>query len=130
MIISTIDQLKAKIEATNILINDLKEKIEAKQLEINSFEYECSDDEYDEMIDECNEEINIFGMTYSASEVLKRVDPIAYRCGKSDFEANYDLDHCEEYCELHEELQGLEIDLENLEAELDELEVELEELEG
>lgn len=40
---------------------------------------------YDEMLDECNEEVNICGMTYSPSECLKRVDPIAYRCGLSDW---------------------------------------------
>lgn len=40
---------------------------------------------YDEMLDECNEEVNICGMTYLPSECLKKVDPIAYRCGLSDW---------------------------------------------
>ena len=40
---------------------------------------------YDDMIDECNEEITISGMRYCASRVLKYADPIAYRCGFSDY---------------------------------------------
>ena len=40
---------------------------------------------YDEMLDETNSEIKIAGMTYSPSQVLKEVDPIAYRVGKSDY---------------------------------------------
>lgn len=43
------------------------------------------EDEYDEMLDECNEIVTVCGMTYSPSEVLKNVDPIAYRCGMADW---------------------------------------------
>lgn len=57
---------------------------------------------YDEMLDECNEEVNICGMTYSPSECLKRVDPIAYRCGLSDWADSersdilYTIEHMDE----------------------------------
>tara|TARA_R110000751_G_scaffold245206_1_gene345226 strand:- start:14 stop:241 length:228 start_codon:yes stop_codon:yes gene_type:complete len=40
---------------------------------------------YDEMIDDCSEEVKIGNMTYSPSRVLKEVDPIAYRCGLNDY---------------------------------------------
>jgi hypothetical protein len=40
---------------------------------------------YEDMIDECNDEVNISGLTYNPSYVLKNVDPIAYRCGFVDF---------------------------------------------
>ena len=43
------------------------------------------EDEYDEMLDECNDVVTVCGMTYSPSEVLKKVDPIAYRCGMADW---------------------------------------------
>ena len=39
---------------------------------------------YDDYLNEQGE-INICGLTYSPSEVLKEVDPIAYRCGYNDF---------------------------------------------
>lgn len=40
---------------------------------------------YNDMLDECSDEVNICGMTYLPSECLKKVDPIAYRCGLSDW---------------------------------------------
>ena len=46
---------------------------------------QCDDDSYDEYLDESADEINIGKMHYSPSEVLKNVDPIAYRCGYDDY---------------------------------------------
>ena len=40
---------------------------------------------YDEMLDECYEEIDICGYKYSPSVALYRVDEIAYNCGKYDY---------------------------------------------
>ena len=40
---------------------------------------------YDEMLDDCCEEVKIGSLTYSPSHVLKNVDPIAYRCGFIDW---------------------------------------------
>ena len=59
---------------------------------------QCDDDSYDEFINESADEINIWGMHYSPSEVLKNVDPIAYRCGYDDYvnsvlsDADYELE--------------------------------------
>jgi hypothetical protein len=36
-------------------------------------------DQFEEMLNESNEEIHIGTLTYQASEVLKKTDPIAYR---------------------------------------------------
>lgn len=54
-----------------------------KEWEVIS-EYEATE-RYDEMIDECNGDVDIFGMKYCASRVLKEIDPIAYNCGFSDY---------------------------------------------
>lgn len=43
-------------------------------------------EEYDEMLDECNGDINICGMEYSASLALYRVDETAYKCGMDDYQ--------------------------------------------
>ena len=40
---------------------------------------------YDEMLNECNEVVKIGNLTYLPAQVLKEVDPIAYRCGFADF---------------------------------------------
>ena len=42
-------------------------------------------EEYDEMIDECNEPVKIGMLTYSPSWVLEQVDPTAYRIGYSEY---------------------------------------------
>ena len=40
---------------------------------------------YDEMLDDCEGPVELCGMTYSASHVLRVVDPVAYRCGFNDY---------------------------------------------
>ena len=40
---------------------------------------------YDEMLDDCEGPVELCGMTYSASQVLRVVDPVAYRCGFNDY---------------------------------------------
>ena len=42
-------------------------------------------DMYDQMIDDCSEEVKIGNITFSPSRVLKELDPIAYRCGLGDY---------------------------------------------
>jgi hypothetical protein len=44
------------------------------------------EERFDEMLDETNELIKIGTLTYLPSQVLKNVDPIAYRIGLSEFE--------------------------------------------
>ncbi len=42
-------------------------------------------DSYDEMLDDCYEEIKIGNLSYFVSQVLRSVDPIAYKCGFNDY---------------------------------------------
>ena len=54
-----------------------------------------SEDDYDDMLDECYGDF----MNYSASQILKEVDPIAYRVGFSDYqeyETKYECPICGE----------------------------------
>ena len=48
------------------------------------------DDSFDMMLDECYENVYTFNPSYA----LKRIDPIAYNCGKNDYidSLTYDLD--------------------------------------
>lgn len=43
------------------------------------------EDLFDEMLDECYPDIHIGNLTYTASQALKAVDPIAYREGLADY---------------------------------------------
>lgn len=49
-------------------------------------DYECEDN-FDDLLDETNDEVDICGYTYPASEALKCVDPTAYRCSLVDWES-------------------------------------------
>jgi hypothetical protein len=40
---------------------------------------------FDEMLDDCEGPVELCGMTYSASQVLREVDPVAYRCSFNDY---------------------------------------------
>lgn len=42
-------------------------------------------DAYDDMLNETHETITLMGVEYYASDVLKKVDPIAYKCGWIDW---------------------------------------------
>ena len=121
---TNLETLKAQISRLETVISEWKDNITSKQSEIESFEYECSDDEFSDWIDSIYPEVTIGSLTFSPSEVMKELDPISYRCGKSDYESNYDLDDCEEYATLKDELSDLESELEELQDELDNLESE------
>jgi hypothetical protein len=47
-------------------------------------------EQYDEMLDDCHDEIVIGYIRLAPSTVLKECDPIAYQCGFNDW-----LDSCE-----------------------------------
>lgn len=118
-------------------IQNLKNQIELLKKEISDIEKEIqsfdvsehvSEESYDEMLDDCYGEIEICGMSYMASDALKSVDPIAYRCGFHDYANSIDPESIDEYNELIEEKENLEYDLADLEEELADLEAELENL--
>lgn len=113
--------INQQIEMLESKIDVIKTKVEIKQNEINSFEYEVSENDFDAFLDDIGESVTVFGMEFYPSDILKSCDPIAYRCAKSDYESNYDLDDCEEYCDLKAELEELESELEELESDLEEL---------
>ena len=106
-----IEMLESKIEA-------IQGEIEAKQSEIDNFEYEISESDFDSYLDD-EGSVNVCGMEFCPSDILKSCDPIAYRCAKSDYESNIELDDVAEYCNLKDELEALESELEDLESELE-----------
>ena len=113
-----IEMLESKIAA-------IKADIENKQSEINSFEYEISESDFDSYLDD-EGSVAVCGLDFYPSDILKSCDPIAYRCAKSDYESNIDLDDVEEYTDLKDELEALESDLEDFEAEIEDLQSQIE----
>ena len=115
---STIEQLQTEIENLELDISELK-------ADINGFEYSLTEAEFDDFLDEEGLQHTSVGSFYP-SNILKKCDPVAYRCAKSDYEGNFDLDDCTEYTDMVEELESLESDLQSLKDELKELESEAE----
>ena len=46
---------------------------------------------YDYILDECCGPVQVGMLRYSASHVLKEIDPTAYRCGMNDYENSLEL---------------------------------------
>ena len=69
---------------------------------MNAYKVERSAEEFDDFINECVEEVVIFGMHYQPAKVLREVDPIAYNCEFSDWESSQDEEWmCETCGEVH-----------------------------
>ena len=109
--------MKAQIEAK---IAELAQQAKALQAQIDNFELDPDDyaERYDDMLDECHGDF--LGM--NASYVLKKMDPVAYRCGLLDYldgldqdEEKMDNDEC---LELFNQLEEIESEIEELEEEL------------
>lgn len=72
--------------------NEKKYYINDEEITQDDFEQRLEDDVneecengYDDMLDDCCGDVVIGTLTYSPSYVLSVVDPIAYRCGLSEY---------------------------------------------
>ena len=117
--------IEQQIEAIEAEINSINEQIENLQSQLDHFEYEASESDFNDFLDDCYESVTIAGMVFYASDVLKSCDPVAYRCAKSDYESNYDVEDCAEWQDLDRELLDLRYKLEDLESDLEALQDEL-----
>lgn len=54
-------------------------------MEYQIISLESGYEQFDEYIDEATEEVKILGLTYTPSQVLKEIDPTAYRVIFSEF---------------------------------------------
>lgn len=79
---------------------EVKEEVFYSKLEDTVNNY-CQDS-YDDFLDECYGDFEIGYSRLNASDILKNCDPVAYRCGLSDYENciyedfKYDLENGEE----------------------------------
>jgi hypothetical protein len=86
---------------TKYYINDEEVKEDDFKSQLEEDTREEQQEAYDEALDEGGE-VNIGGLTYNASYVLKQVDEVAYRCGFNDYidgiltDYNDDLEQGEE----------------------------------
>jgi len=53
-----------------------------------------TEEQYDEMLNECHEQVKLCGMTFDPAYVLKQIDPVAYRCGFADYQEEEEVFLC------------------------------------
>lgn len=133
-----IEVLENQLEDKKSELGDIEETLQDAIDERDRFELDESkyEDEYIEMLDEQGD-IYIGNISFSPSDILSKLDPIAYRLGLSDFVDSMDVTESPEYIEfeekveaLEEEKEALETAIEKMQDEIEELKEELEELEN
>ncbi len=68
--------------------------------------WEMSEDDYEELLDELYGDVQIGSYSYSSGRALKEIDPIAFRCGISEEECpEHEID--EKRDEVIEELEEI-----------------------
>jgi len=71
-----------------MLIHESQTKRENKAMNPYEIERDIDDDEFEEIMDEINEEVNILGIDYGVGYLLRQIDPIWFNCAKLEYEAD------------------------------------------
>ena len=96
-------------------IEELIQQIGEKKVELEELDnWESDENDYDSYIDDSFGDVDVMGISYSMSQVLKGVDKIRYNMGKSEWE---DEEREKKKEEIQNEISDLEYDLEELEEE-------------
>lgn len=63
---------------------------------MNAREIELSDQDYEAVLNDIYGDVEICGLKYSAGRALRELDPVAFRCGKADYESTlgYECGEC------------------------------------
>lgn len=78
--------MKYQVTYSNPFLKDYNVQLFDNPNEVAEYITEhMNDDVYDDMLDECYGEVDICGISYSASVALYRVDKCAYDCGRNDY---------------------------------------------
>ena len=79
---------------------------------------------YRDMLDECEPEVKVAGLSFCASRIIEELDPVAFRCGVNDYADGLVNDS------ITEEIDGNHYDLREAQDIVDEVECEMEETEN
>lgn len=98
-------------------LEEMRDTLRKLENEIYNFVLEVDDyaDEFEDMLDNEGDDIEILGGSFCASTVLKELDPIAYNEGLANYVDSVDVEEIEEYQELIEKKENLELEIEELE---------------
>lgn len=128
---SKIDLLLKTIETIEVVIDQKENELHDLDLQIDNFAPDLHD-QYDGMLDDIyQEEIDqvSFISLPCPSELLKEHDPVAYRCGYTDFVDSFDFEELKEYQDLLEQKEEIENEISELEEQIEEIQEQIETLE-
>lgn len=88
---------------------EIVDRIEELKHEIKSFDISEHFDEsdFEDYMDECFDDVQVCGYSYSAGSALRELDPIAFREEFNNWLDSKENDEVEEYNEMVEELESL-----------------------
>lgn len=89
-------------------IQELKDEIENLKEQKELLENNENEDDFDNYLDDCNQEVKIGNLTYSPSHVLKNIDEIAYNEAFSEYNDSALTDIEEQLEEKEAELKEAE----------------------
>lgn len=124
-----ISNVEGSIQTLKYSRESVEAKLDGKKDELQNFTVDPEDyeEEFCDFLDE--EEIHIGSITFLPSEVLKEMDPVAYRYALQEWAENLDIESLDEYVEIVERIEELEEELNELDEEISQLEDEIIELE-
>jgi len=126
-----VQEIGIELEFARAELAGAREELSALRDDLDRFELDVDDyeSEYNETLDEAGP-VTIGRLTYDASYVLQKVDPVAWRCGLVDYVDGLEVEDSEEYQAIEEKIEELEEEIEGLLDSIEELEEEIEELES
>lgn len=58
-----------------------------RNIDVRNGEVDVTDGEYVDYLDEIYGDVEVCGQTFGSGDLLRDADPVAFRCGKSDYES-------------------------------------------
>ena len=94
---------------------EILNRINELESEINNFDMAdyISENDYADSIDESEEIVNVCGLEFYPSQILRELDNTAFICGYHDYIYSIDLHFFQPYIDLLNELDCLKEELEN-----------------
>jgi len=101
----------------------MKYKVKAEQRIKDELEPIDLEQLYRDMLDECEPEVKVAGLSFCASRIVEELDPVAFRCGVCDYADGLVNES------ITDEIDGSHYDLREAQNIIDEVDCEMEETE-
>ena len=66
---------------------DIANVVSFRGFDVRDGEVTLTNDEYSEYLTECYGYVTVCGYEYASGDILESQDPVAFRCGKGDYES-------------------------------------------